>query len=546
MPSPLPLLAAMAHAVAGPASLPPLDGLSQVPGLVAGCERLADWVLFWDSLSGMMGVPVDPLDDLVRGDPASAGVDLDGPVWAVVGDGALLRGAVTLAAPERFTAFHADRLLTDARVEGAQWRLADGRRLRTKGSTVTLEEPGLAGASPLLVELAGAAAASTGCWLAQVDPDLAADPPGGYAINSSPDLGVRVRFRRRASEGLSPVPRPAVPPRPPVGRSVERPEVVVRLNGDLEGALEALAALPPGPFARYGAPLLDVLERAREAGLRPAVGAEVALEIAAVPQVVAVLPLERPRNARRVLSRLQASLEANDELAVSDGELLAVEGPLGLPLFIGAAGRALVVGTSVEGVRDVVEGRGDPWFAGPADQVSALPGLVGVVNARLGPIPVVPAFRLTNDGGGWLVEVPGMSLDAAIQAFTPAQFQFRPPEAVTEARPLVPDAPSTEGMAVLMLIQARQRDRVTRGEAPVGYSGGPRPLGELDGQAVPWEGVPELGVPPMQALCRYEIVAAVEDWTAMAWCDEDADGRPAVTMLRPEGRPVRTSPAGVR
>ena len=93
---------------------------------------------------------------------------------------------------------------------------------------------------------------------------------------------------------------------------------------------------------------------------------------------------------------------------------------------------------------------------------------------------------------------------------------------------------------VLLEIRKAQLQR----EVFVSYGGGPR--SELDGSSVPWEGIPELGVAARDTPCRYQIDAGPDSWSAVAVCDQDEDGVPAMYVASHTQPPYALTPPEVR
>jgi hypothetical protein len=88
----------------------------------------------------------------------------------------------------------------------------------------------------------------------------------------------------------------------------------------------------------------------------------------------------------------------------------------------------------------------------------------------------------------------------------------------------VPEAPE----AVLLDIRRGQLAYQAENDTSFAYLGGPRAVEELSAEAVPWEGIPALGVEAQDSACRYEVDSFGATWTARAICDEDGDGTQAV------------------
>ena len=323
-------------------------------------------------------------------------------------------------------------------------------------------------------------------------------------------------------------------------RAVDQPDLYVRANLELQPLAEAWAA-GQGPQARMGAALLE-LERA---GVRLGSGTEVALWMnPEAPELLAVSPVRRPRKAARVLRRLERAGEGQlDEQGVL---LVASE----QPFYLAAEGRLLYASTSAEHLAAMRRGEGERWYTGedlesPGVSLrfseSAWEAALAASGRRDPALADMPGFdlHLVDEGEAmrFVLSAPGYSAWAA----SALQRQLAPEEVDPIGHP-----PSTEALSVLMSIANAEEQAYEAQGRYLPYSGGPREVSELDGDVVAWEGIPELGIGGMDTACRYEVKLSIEGYTAHSICDEDGDGRHAITVMSPGGRPHRVTPQEVR
>jgi hypothetical protein len=321
------------------------------------------------------------------------------------------------------------------------------------------------------------------------------------------------------------------------GRSRSEPVASARLNVDPEPLLRLVASSGRAPS------LGEALDKVEGGGIDLAPGAEIGM---LSEGVVVILPLRRPLRASWALRRMKRHLRREGRpILEAEGLLLIEEG-----LFLAARGRSLVLGMQAQAVHAVLEGEGDAWLspdlasrpgvsvAVDMDRLPALEAMPTVGQQLLGRTRVHADLSETElEVELWIPEVAGLVVGWMGPATTP-------PDPV-QVDP-VGSPPSTEALSVLMLLrQAEERALLERGQY-LPYSGGPRELDELDGESVPWPGIPELGVGPMDTACRYEITLGGGGFTARSLCDEDGDGKVSITVVGPGALPARITPPDVR
>ncbi len=322
-----------------------------------------------------------------------------------------------------------------------------------------------------------------------------------------------------------------------VGRSTSTPIAVLRLNVDPEPLLRLIA-----DEGGRAAPLAETLDKLEAGHVDLGVGAELAL----LPEgVVVAVPLRRPIRASWALRRMRRSLRAQDRPVVEVEDLLLVEEVL----FVGAKGHALVVGVEPELVRSVLSGQGAPWLP---PELADQPGLVALIDMdRLPTMAPMPGASKGIRGpsqvhadlvdGAFVAELwLPWTMNLIVGWLGPA---ITPPE---PERDPVGSPPSTEALSVLMLLRQAEEQALADGGQYLPYSGGPRDLDQLDAQRVPWAGIPDLGIGPMETACRYEISLGAGGFTARSLCDEDGDGKLSITVVAPGALPARITPPDVR
>ena len=411
---------------------------------------------------------------------------------------------------------------------------------------------------------------------ARVDPDLGgcwvAVDPGAFGLDELQELtlgGLMVQANgegayRLLATGVDLPPEVALtvtgetPPRKLRGTGVLTPDVTARLNAEREAALVAvqqvveLAGRGLPPVVGVAGSLLEDTPVELLPGVEVALGGLFGAEeiYAAV-----VLPVARPGGRRRLERSVATAFERQGLAPARLGDAWSLDGVGGMEgWWLGITRGALVLATRAALVQDLVDGMGDPWVAPEAVELAARPGVwLGADLSRLplGVSAVVSAHVGSPGAAELLAEIHAPGLDQALEDSLRGLLSDRR-EAGGGLPPLGPDVdpvgdpPSTEALAVLMLISSREEAELAETGAYVAYEGGPREIEALDGQSVPWEGIPALGLPAMDTPCRFEVRVDHEGWLASSWCDEDGDGEAAVHLLRPGGTPMTVSPPGVR
>ncbi|HJN75353.1 MAG TPA: hypothetical protein QGF58_15600 [Myxococcota bacterium] len=331
------------------------------------------------------------------------------------------------------------------------------------------------------------------------------------------------------------------PPEAPSLRSTTEPDLYARLNVDIHDLVGTWAD-GQGLQASLGA----MVEELEDSGLRFQPGAEGALwaDTESIDFLL-VAPLLRPRKASRVLKRMER--EGKGTLG-ADG-VLVVQADDGTPLFVGAKGRHLAAATNPARVLGWLEGQGTLWGEGTSAED---PGVSVFVNSEAIRAALFAAGRSELAGDS----LPSFDLhlrdegEALRFTISAPGYQHWVAAMVAQRAPKSDDPighpPSTEALSVLMSIaDAEQKAYDERGHY-LPYRGGPRGVAELDSEVVEWEGIPELGIGSMQTACRYAVELSLEGYTARSVCDEDGDGKHAVTVMTLGGLPHRVTPAEVR
>jgi len=320
--------------------------------------------------------------------------------------------------------------------------------------------------------------------------------------------------------------------------TTDAPDLYLRANLDIDAIAESWAT-GQGPTAALGQGITDL----EDAGVRLSPGAEVAIWMHPMaPEVLAVVPLKRPRKASRVLKRLDRAGEG----VLADDGVLAIQG--NQTLFLLADGRDLLVSTNPTTLFALRDGEGELLGPHTADaglhvhfSETAWAAALAASGRTDESLEGMPAFDLhlqnVDDALAFDIRAPGYRdwADRFIDARSP-----------TATADPVGHPPSTEALSVLMSISTAQEKALEDRGRYLPYTGGPRAVTELDADAVAWEGIPELGIGSMDTACRYEVALTFDGYTARSICDEDGDGLHAVTVMTPGGRPLRVTPAEVR
>lgn len=296
------------------------------------------------------------------------------------------------------------------------------------------------------------------------------------------------------------------------------PQLTARLNVEMEPMLELAVSV----MERMGRPAPPELVALQESGVELAPGLEFVASVEEGADFLVGIPLQKPRRARGVLRKL-----SHLENATRDGRLVRIERE-GQEIFIGGRRDVLVVGSTPERVLQSLQREGELLVANDwAEDPGVFIGMEAEASQQLA--SRVPWF---SEEGEFAVHFT--SGDSVLDLrFLMPQLRASIPEALTEgvATRLIPEPvpdkafggpPPEHPNQVLLEIRKAQLQR----EVFVGYAGGPR--SELDASSVPWSGIPELGVAPRGTPCRYEVDAGPDSWSAVALCDQDEDGVPAM------------------
>ncbi|MBK9364984.1 MAG: hypothetical protein IPN01_01475 [Deltaproteobacteria bacterium] len=329
------------------------------------------------------------------------------------------------------------------------------------------------------------------------------------------------------------------------------PSVAARVNLDPEPVLKMLA----GYRVQAAGTALMGLEQAR---LDLAPGVELAaFTTDGTPHGVLIVPLERPRRAKKVLRRGLRHLPEDAPFTLRrEEELIRVELSRGV-VYAGAKARALYISDDPALLRATLAGEGASWFEQAQDWAEA-PGLTARVDLSAAGLPVSDLTPRWLSSAELVTQVNATEVGVEVRIRSPGLHQLAASPDYPLRRnvaQLVPPAPEddpvddlapTEVLATLELIAQRQQRRLAEGGGYVPYAGGPRELDALTAEPVPWDGIPALDVPPMSTPCRFEVTLGAEGFTARSLCDQDGDGALAIWMVGPNGRPRRVSPPEVR
>ncbi len=402
-----------------------------------------------------------------------------------------------------------------------------------------------------------------GCWIAadllELELPMAQDASAEALLIQGADDGSRFVLAatgvalpteiQSTLTGISPV-------RSMRGTGLEVPDLVMRINADSVDALIAAQqvslllgwGLPP--IVGAGGALLEQSTLQVRSGVELAMGGMMDSD---EPYAALVLPVARPRLRWRLERGLERAFSDLGLTPVRLGDAWSLDGVGGMEgWWMGTTRGALVVANKAHLIQDVVDGVGEPWVPESSASLASQPGVwVGVDLAPLA-LPIVATAHLGSPQPGEVLvslDAPGLMDGLSSQGPDLVEdlgLNRERPTSPPSAPDPVGDPPSTEALAVLMLIASREAAVMEEEGAYLAYSGGPRAIEELDGQAVPWEGIPDLGLVPMETSCRFEVRVDHQGWLATAWCDQDGDGEAAVTLLRPGGTPIKVSPPGVR
>ncbi|MCB9758660.1 MAG: hypothetical protein H6739_02370 [Alphaproteobacteria bacterium] len=539
-----------------------LEGLPGSASMAFGCTSVTELVDFMGRFDLLDRVDALSQDGMSAGFFADVGVDLNEPVVAAMSPDA--RGTridvhMVVQDPSRVDALRQAVKLSDVSVEDdvLHW------------SIYVEEDLGL-GAAPGagVIDLLDAIDPDTaGCWAA-LDTTTAPFAMSGLSGRLSGILlqwyADEVDRVRLVASGLhipaafSAAMAGAEPRRSTIGVSTFDPVLVARLNLDAEAVLEALQQLPGDNPDGAGGKVKELAAGLQDTRLSIEPGAEVAFGFdgAMGPRFVIATPLRRPWRARRVPKRIAREIEADGGQVVWQDGLLQVSIDDDTAAWIGATRRHLIVGNRMDDVAAVVEGRGQPWVQ-EDETLQSRPGLFVRVDygnpmiqsflpADVGIDASVVALTARTLGAGRvevLLEVSGLN-DMIRQRIAEQSSGSALPAPIPDDPIGAP--PSSESVAVLMLISAREDATKAATGSYVAYPGGPRDVDQLDADPVPWEGIPNLNVGAMDTACRYEVTLRDASYTARAICDEDGDGAQAIYLVTPGAVPVRVTPAGVR
>ena len=489
-----------------------VDALGTSVHQAGSCSSLTLWSEVFED--------ADPIGNAVGAPSDWLGVDGDAPIrTAVIGRDGDRYVEVGLADVEAFEAF-VPRLFPGAIRSDGVYRLRDGRVARVdltedraRITTTGRARGGLVGQLPSHTVRAVAAA---------VDEDRCAFVRSVMPLAVAFDTGDAVEVV---------VPPPPIhdvttaETGPPGLRTATKPVAVVRANVDIE---ELLAVEPP-PGALGEGRLSDAFG-VDGVGVEP--GAELAIWIS--EQVVVRAPVGSAFKARQVLRRARKQGEVDDGLMLAPTE----RGPI----WMARDGDAVILSNNPALVRDALD-VGNP-LALEGHIAPGAPGLVGIVDPPPG---LLHGMGITVIDSAFLFSV-AVEDDVARAQVTSAGLGLAAADEFWPAAPADPigSPPSTEALSVLMNIATAEEAFFVEEGRYVGYAGGPRELDQLDEVAVAWDGIPSLGVGAMDTACRYEVQLVGEAYSARSICDEDADGKHAITVMGPGGRPSRVTPDDVR
>lgn len=232
---------------------------------------------------------------------------------------------------------------------------------------------------------------------------------------------------------------------PPVGRSSWTPEVRIRMNADpmvLGSVVQGVGREVTKMFSRLAAAVGGDEEEQKEDTPEPfdfsdsplvfGAGAEIAmtepkLGAANAPQMVAILPLVKPKKAKPVVKRGGKILAKRGVDVAKDGKLIGVflNDIMGMKskkppkeenrLWVGAMGQYLVIGTSPDLVRDAQSGDGELWFE--ESDLLRKPGFVVKGAGKKMPANTQMHFRIQD--GLMMMELTGDDLLGALNTVKP-------------------------------------------------------------------------------------------------------------------------------
>lgn len=547
--------------------------MESLPGaaLIMRCSSTQDFIDTWGGASFLDQI-AETSDNKEMAEAVSLmmdkGLNVDAPVTM----------AVTGASRELMISFEvtgdSNEILTKLREEEPEPEFSievDGERVTLRGHMDDKGEDIPLGDGAMLPEVLGHVDfGEPGCWAAMdvVNEDGAtpmASFRGGVLLQGFTEHPDRFRI---AVTGLpaafavaSEVLEGEDPWKAPMGSSELDPWLVARVNLDVERLIGLLANLPPGPRTQNLGEIAGELE---DSGLRIAPGAELAmLNGGGGPTLAAVVPVKRPIFARAVPKRL-AKRMAEDGLEVGreDGlTVITLEG--GGSVYIAARRRRLVAANDPQVVQDILSGGGAPWIAADSD-LGAEPGIYVDMNLKNNPLKdMVPgdiggrednpfdgvermAFSMRAEDGAAImyIEMPGFR--EVVREGILENLAEDEEEKAADLDAALGSPPSSEAAALLMLISSREEAAFAETGSYVAYAGGPRDLDQLNGDAVPWDGIPALGVEPMETPCRFEVSLNEDGYTGRAICDEDGDGVQAIYLVIAGDLPFRVTPADVR
>lgn len=554
--SPLLLATALAHPVD-----PLMRAMPAPPSLLFACASIQDInQLFPASASNattFSGLLNDP-------QLAASGVDVNGPLMLALGSDNR-QSHVGLQVPlSDAEAFAASPLLEEAKSAGIHWAISDDVALMFASNVRERDSDTLKARLGVGRMLGGLDPAAPGCTVAM---DLSAQP---QMLNNPmlTDLGLSIRIDaenpdhivlRAYGLHLPDIAAQALsgerPRGGPIGGGSWSPMLVARLNIDLNAILEAAAEGDAG-----GAPpmLQGMAKPVWDEGVRFSPGAEIALSLTGPEdmQLVAAIPLKRPRRGAKLLRKLTRAMDSDGSSYGWDGELLRLDAG-DKTVWLGSRGRYIFVGLNPDVLREAVQGGGAPWIMATFGDMAQQPGLfvqtdysnesVRAMLERDLPEQLQQAAILAYvpEAGQLEIDIVAIGMGEAMQA---AMLNRMSGEDEPESVPVKPPEPpgSSESAAVLSLIASRENEAKVRTGSFVPYAGGPRSIEALDATAQRWEGIPALGIEPMDTACRYEVSLGPNSFTARGICDEDDDGALSIRVVGASGVPERVTPEDVR
>lgn len=564
-------LALLSLAAAGSPAEALLDEVPQA-GMLLRCSSFRDLSDTWGGDAFLEQLRQgDDLDELVSvlQPLMDAGLDPDSPLTMVAYEGGarMLMSFGVIGDPQVLV----DTLRADVEKEDLEIRVSGDKVLLSGPLDLDDAKRPLGDGSNLPGVLNHVDVSAPGCWIAvDIGSSAGVTPMSGASgavlfqgFRDQPDrLRLVVAGLEVPMEGAEVLAGEA-PWRGPMGASAQEPWMALRLNVDPERLLDTLASLPPMPATQA---LARGAEQIQESGLRFAPGAEVAvLTSSDGPLFAAVIPVKRPLRARTLPKRMAKRMEEDGlEVGWSDDGALTLGTPGGGVIYVSAARRHLVVASQESVLQEIVSGAGQPWV-GQHEALAGEPGVFMRVSFKDNPFKgMLPAELPTEDDnpfeslegmsasvrtdGGAIIatmEVPGFR-DVARQAMLDGMKEAQEEEQAQVEDDPIGEPPSSEAAAVLMLIGARQEEALSLQGSYVPYSGGPRDIDALNGEEVRWDGIPALGVEPMDTACRFEVSLGDGGYTSRAICDQDGDGAQAIFLMTPGGVPSRVTPDGVR